>query len=174
VAVVGLLLLGSVIGSAHTRDREPSDVTPTATATDVVVRTRPAVTVTATAPATTPAAGSNPAFLLVAYGTGSGQTAAFTAVFDSFEAVYTYDCTLLGSRGHFVANLYRNGDNVGPIADTAGTSGQGSTELANGAATFAVRVATRCSWTVVIDNFYSFVYPGGQATAVASAKRDRG
>lgn len=160
VAVVGLLLLGSVIGSAHTRSADRSVSAPTPTAPEVVVRTGPPVTITATAIVTAQPSNvfdsEEKAIALVAHGTGSGQTVTFRTPETSFEAIYTYDCALLGSRGRFVADLYRNGDDVGPIADTAGRSARGTAPLENGPGTYSVRVTTRCSWTVMIANFSSY------------------
>ncbi len=86
----------------------------------------------------------------MAYGTGPAHARTFTTTSTEFEAIYTYDCRLRGSPGRFDAHLDRNGDEVGPIAHTAGRSGRGAAGLANGQSTFWIVVDTPSSWTVMV------------------------
>lgn len=106
-------------------------------------------TVTATVQAQPTEVADDPV-VLIARGNGSQHTANFTTTHVFFDVVYTYDCRLRGSPGEFVATLYRNGDDVGPVAREVGSSGKGEASLGNGRGTFSVVVDTPCAWTVVV------------------------
>lgn len=150
LGVLVLVLVGSLIGSSHQRAIDRPTAAPTATITEPVVRTAPAVTLTATVTTTQLPDTEFDPLPLVAYGSGSKRTARFTTNRVFFEAAYTYDCSRVAAAPGFTAHLYREGDDVGPIADLRQMSGRGVAPLGNGIGTFYVMVETHCAWTIVI------------------------